>query len=106
MGAAPTDYATGTHFGLPVECLFEILRVDVQPGSRNDHVAFAPLEIKIAGIVHCANVAGVKPLPGVSIHATGWRPITGRYALAAHDDFARLVEFHFITGHQFADRTM
>ena len=32
--AAPTDNAACTHFGLPVECLFEVFRVDVQARRR------------------------------------------------------------------------
>src|SRR5688572_21986348 len=53
---APTDDTTCPHFGLPVECLFEVFRVYVQPGSGDDHIPFAPLEIKIAGVIHCSNV--------------------------------------------------
>src|SRR5687767_6727251 len=99
MRPAPIDDAACTHFGLPVECLFEVFRVDVQSGSGDDHVSFAPLEIKVAGVIHRSNIAGMKPLAAVSIDATAGCPIAGRYARAAHDDFARLVEFDFITWH-------
>src|SRR5688572_24254282 len=104
--AFPTDNAARAHLGLPVERRFEVFRIDVQPGSRDDHVTFASLEINITGVVSFTNVARVKPFAGVTNYSTLSGQVTVRHAGAAHDDLARLVEFYFITRHHFANRTM
>src|SRR4030095_5974531 len=64
----------------------------------------AALEIKVSLFVQFTQVTGSQP----SIFA-GYRPqlaapVTGRYVIAAHKDFAALVQLHFVARKRLANR--
>src|SRR5205085_11815686 len=64
----------------------------------------AAFEVEIARRVHLTYVARAQPafVGRYRLHVAA--PVTGRDVVAAHENFARLVELHLLAGHRLAYR--
>src|SRR6185503_2676104 len=99
----PDDRAIA-NLRLAIQRRFKIIRVNVQPGRRYDHILLSALEVKITLGVEFTDVAGSQP----SIFGCYWTqtatPITGRHVLAAHENLAALIDLEFVSGKRLAYR--
>ena len=90
-------------FRLHVQRRFQVVRVDVQAGGGDDDVFLAALEVEVARRVHLADVAGAQPAFVVCNRLYIAAPVARRDVVAAHEDFAALVELHFLAGQRLPD---
>ncbi len=86
---------------------FDVLRKDVQPFRRDDHLLLAALDEDSPVGVHFADVAGVKP-PALKRlrRGLGSAEIAFRDVVAPDEDLAVLGDLHLDAGNGLADRSL
>src|SRR5215472_262526 len=103
-GAFERNHHRITDAGLPVECLFQILGVNIQPCRRYDDIFLAPAKTEVALCVHFPQVTGREPATFACRQEHAIFPVAGGHAFTAHQNLAVARQLRFEAWKNLADR--
>ena len=101
------DHGGVANAGHVLQHPFDVLRKDVQPFGRDDHLLLPPADEHLAVGGDLADIAGVKPAVFEGARRfVGGVEVAGRHVLAADEDLAVGGDLHLDARHRLADRSL